>query len=57
LWILLVFCQVHRSGIEQAPSNRAITDAFLPVDQYNGIGGIEHAILALLYSPGSSPGP
>jgi leucyl-tRNA synthetase len=34
--------------IEQAPTNRPIADAFLPVDQY--IGGIEHAILHLLYS-------
>jgi leucyl-tRNA synthetase len=34
--------------IEQAPTNLAIANAFLPVDQY--IGGIEHAILHLLYS-------
>jgi leucyl-tRNA synthetase len=33
---------------EDAPTTRAAVDAWLPVDQY--IGGIEHAILHLLYS-------
>ncbi len=33
---------------EQAPTTRSAVDHWLPVDQY--IGGIEHAILHLLYS-------
>jgi leucyl-tRNA synthetase len=33
---------------ESAPTTRAVADRMLPVDQY--IGGVEHAILHLLYS-------
>src|SRR5262249_38945585 len=35
--------------IESAPTNPQIANAWMPVNQY--IGGIEHAILHLLYSP------
>ena len=35
-------------GLEDKPFNRADVDNWLPVDQY--IGGVEHAILHLLYS-------
>jgi leucyl-tRNA synthetase len=33
---------------EQAPTTRAVVDRMMPIDQY--IGGVEHAILHLLYS-------
>jgi len=43
-WYFARFCDSH--AVE--PLNRDATDYWLPVDQY--IGGIEHAILHLLYS-------
>jgi len=43
-WYFARFCDTHSS----APVNREAADYWLPVDQY--IGGIEHAILHLLYS-------
>jgi leucyl-tRNA synthetase len=43
-WYFARFCS---PGVAQ-PVDRAAVDAWLPVDQY--IGGIEHAILHLLYS-------
>ncbi len=42
------FARFTNPWIETAPTERAAVDAWLPVDQY--IGGIEHAILHLLYS-------
>jgi leucyl-tRNA synthetase len=42
------FARFTDPWITTAPTNRAVVDRWLPVDQY--IGGIEHAILHLLYS-------
>jgi len=42
------FARFTDPWIETVPTNRKVADAWLPVDQY--IGGIEHAILHLLYS-------
>jgi leucyl-tRNA synthetase len=42
------FARFTDPWIETAPTNREMVDTWMPVDQY--IGGIEHAILHLLYS-------
>src|SRR5260370_8555797 len=42
------FARFTDPWIESAPTDRKQVDRWLPVDQY--IGGIEHAILHLLYS-------
>jgi leucyl-tRNA synthetase len=42
------FARFTDPWIVTAPTDRSLVDAWLPVDQY--IGGIEHAILHLLYS-------
>ncbi|MFO1150190.1 MAG: leucine--tRNA ligase [Alsobacter sp.] len=42
------FARFTDPWIADQPTNRDVVDAWLPVDQY--IGGIEHAILHLLYS-------
>lgn len=42
------FARFTNPAISSAPTDPALVDAWLPVDQY--IGGVEHAILHLLYS-------
>ena len=44
-WYFARFCTPHARG---GAVDRAAVDHWLPVDQY--IGGIEHAILHLLYA-------
>jgi leucyl-tRNA synthetase len=42
------FARFTAPRLDDAPTDKAIVDTWLPVDQY--IGGVEHAILHLLYS-------
>jgi leucyl-tRNA synthetase len=44
-WYFLRYCDPHN---DDAAWDRAVVDAWMPVDQY--IGGVEHAILHLMYA-------
>jgi leucyl-tRNA synthetase len=44
-WYFMRYCDARNDG---APFDRAVVDAWMPVDQY--IGGVEHAILHLMYA-------